>query len=130
MASEDTAVLTGSDRYHTKRLPGNIVRVVDLREDCVDGVWDMDEHEWVQFNIDFTDLNSELSIDEKLTELGDRWGSVYISYRPDSTPYPHTVRNHTDEGLGLQGQDRKTAYGESLDDALTAALARRFGFPE
>lgn len=130
MSSEDSAALTGLDRYHTKQLPGGIVRVVDLREDRVDGIWDQTEGEWVPFNIDFTDLRSDLSVDEKLTELGNRWGSVYISYRPDSPPHTHIVRNHTDEGLGLEGQERKTAYGESLDAALTAALDRRFGFPE
>lgn len=41
MTASDSA-----DRYQTKRLPGGLIRVVDLENDRVDGVWDQNDKVW------------------------------------------------------------------------------------
>lgn len=63
-------------------------------------------------------------VDEKLEELSEYWGSVYIVKRPVEhvTGGTVTVRNHTDEGLGLGDQERKSVRSESLNSALNKAL--------
>lgn len=38
--------LSGRERYQVRRKPGKALRVVDLKEDRVDGYWFMKEGRW------------------------------------------------------------------------------------
>ena len=44
--TQDNHARDGADRYQTKRLPGGLIRVVDLKNDRVDGVWDQNDKVW------------------------------------------------------------------------------------
>lgn len=75
---------------------------------------------------------SGLSVEQLLEMLAVEWNDIYVSRRaePNSEVERYCVRNHTDEGLGLQGNERKKAYGSSLREAVVNALDGDLGFPE
>lgn len=61
------------------------------------------------------------SIDAALQELGERWGYVVVTHRPNQDgDFRWQVANHTDEGLG-PGENHE-ARGDTLEDAVQNAL--------
>lgn len=61
-------------------------------------------------------------IDQKLDELADEWGQVYIVHRGSDyrIANPVVVRNKTDEGLPIDGE-RIVVGGMTLEEAVNSA---------
>lgn len=70
-----------------------------------------------------------MDIEELFSVLAEDWNDVYMvrrshTYHKD-TEKRYCVRNHTDEGLGVNGEE-KSAYGVTLREALVNAVEGDF----
>lgn len=62
-----------------------------------------------------------MNTEEKLEELGERWGFVVVTLRPEhDDSFRWNVMNHTDE-FGAGDEDHR-AEGETLEQAIENAL--------
>lgn len=77
----------------------------------------MSKNEQSESRTDRDDADTE----QKIEELGDEWGYVVITHRPDyNDNFRWVVANHTDEGLGPD--EPLEARGKTLEEALNKAL--------
>lgn len=74
---------------------------------------------------------SDDSVEADLNRLADEWNTVYVCVRGEPTREDGQdrvhVRNCTDEGLGAE--ERKTAYGATLEEALERAFEGDYRSP-
>lgn len=69
-------------------------------------------------------------VDEKLDQLSDEWGVVYVALKPERPasedksyiPQRCSIRNYTDEGLPARGEQTEFK-GETFSEALEQAVA-------
>lgn len=67
-----------------------------------------------------SDSSSELTVDEKLERIGDKWGVAYMAFYPHYDEDHVILRNKTDEGLGAKGERREFS-GDSFTDVVDKA---------
>lgn len=64
--------------------------------------------------------SSDLTVDDKLEEIGDEWGVAYMAFYPHYDEDQVILRNKTDEGLGAKGE-RQEFRGDTFTEAVDKA---------